>query len=171
MWVTSATVPSSIAWDGARNTVVPDGTINWYDAPMPQALVQFNIIDSSEAAALSELDKGDLEGALQCYREAERIARAVFGNDHPKVATCVNNVGCVLLDRGDVEGAIGLAKEAFDIRIRRLGPRALDTLQSARTLRAVGLDPIALAREAAGEDAARELAALLDADQTPFQRQ
>jgi hypothetical protein len=32
-------------------------------------------------------------------------------------------------------------------------------------LRAVGLDPIALARDAVGEDAARELAAALEADQ------
>jgi hypothetical protein len=66
MWIAEASVPSSIAWDGERNTVVPDGEINWYDAPMPQALVMFDIVDYSttmgELPSLSELDKGDLEG-------------------------------------------------------------------------------------------------------------
>jgi len=68
MWITEATVPSSIDWwpFGWRNTVVPDGEINWYDAPMPQALVIFDIVDYSttmgELPSLSELDKGDLEG-------------------------------------------------------------------------------------------------------------
>jgi PKD repeat protein len=68
MWITEATVPSSIgpADDGERNTVVPDGEINWYDAPMPQALVIFDIVDYStalgEVPGLFGLDKGDLEG-------------------------------------------------------------------------------------------------------------
>jgi tetratricopeptide (TPR) repeat protein len=114
---------------------------------------------------------GDLDGALRCYREAERIDRAAFGNDHPEVATDVNNVGSILLARGDIEGARAMGKEAFHIAIRHLGPRALDTVQSARNLRAAGLDPIALARDAAGEDAARELAALLDGHHTAFERQ
>jgi hypothetical protein len=70
MWITEATVPASY-WEGPydlgeRNTVVPDGTINSWDAPMPQALVIFDIVDWStslgEIPTLSELDKGDLEG-------------------------------------------------------------------------------------------------------------
>lgn len=68
MWITEATVPSSIGPydEGERNTVVPDGEINWYDAPMPQALVLFDIVDYStslgELPSLCGLDKGDLEG-------------------------------------------------------------------------------------------------------------
>jgi len=42
-----------------------------------------------------------------------------------------------------------------------LGPRSLDTLQSAGNLRAVGVDPIALARQIAGDAVARELQAAL----------
>jgi hypothetical protein len=64
MWITEASVPSS--FDDDRNTVVPDGEINWYDAPMPQAVVIFDIVDYSttlgEVPSLSGLDKGDLEG-------------------------------------------------------------------------------------------------------------
>jgi hypothetical protein len=68
MWITEATVPSSIGPydDGVRNTVVPDGNIDEWDAPMPQALVIFDIVDWStslgEIPTLSGLDKGDLEG-------------------------------------------------------------------------------------------------------------
>jgi hypothetical protein len=61
-WVTQATVPGSVA---DRNTVVPDGEdLNWYDAPMPQALVTFKVIDSDDIVnhSLSGLDKGDLYG-------------------------------------------------------------------------------------------------------------
>ena len=60
-WITQATVPGSIA---DRNTVVPDGKLNWYDAPMPQALVTFRVTkaDSVVKHTLSELDKGNLEG-------------------------------------------------------------------------------------------------------------
>jgi hypothetical protein len=70
MWITEATVPSSY-WEGymdlgERNTVVPDGEINRWDAPMPQALVIFDIVDYTtalgEEPGLSGLDKGDLEG-------------------------------------------------------------------------------------------------------------
>jgi plastocyanin len=60
MWVTEATVPSSASWYWERNTVVPDGTINKWDAPMPQALVKFDVV--STTGTLSGLDKGDLEG-------------------------------------------------------------------------------------------------------------
>jgi len=45
-----------------RNTVVPDGVPNSWDAPMPQALVDFKISGLGNVAApsLSELDKGNL---------------------------------------------------------------------------------------------------------------
>ena len=49
---------------------------------------------------------------MGCYREAERIDRAAFGDDHPKVATDVNNIGGVLLAKGDLEGALQCFREA-----------------------------------------------------------
>jgi tetratricopeptide (TPR) repeat protein len=107
---------------------------------------------------------GDLDSAMRCFREAERINRAAFGNDHPNVATDVNNIGSVLKAKGDLDLARACYRESFCICIRLLGPRALNTLQSARNLRAIGVDPIALAREIAGPEAAAELAERLGAD-------
>jgi hypothetical protein len=64
MWEASATVP--VDWDvmaTGRNTVVPDGLMKWYDAPMPQALVTFDIKTApSTYPGLTELLKGDLVG-------------------------------------------------------------------------------------------------------------
>jgi len=72
MWIATNVVPADFmvaapfTWPrtaaDVRNTVVPDGDIDWYDAPMPQALVIFDIVAESEDASLSGLDKGDLEG-------------------------------------------------------------------------------------------------------------
>lgn len=72
MWIADDTVPADFtvaplytlpqtAAD-VRNTVVPDGIIDAWDAPMPQALVIFEIVDGPTAAALSDLDKGSLAG-------------------------------------------------------------------------------------------------------------
>lgn len=66
IWEASATVPTSDPNYNARNTVVPDGVMNSWDAPMPQALVDFQITGQVNVAAvathLSTLDKGVLEG-------------------------------------------------------------------------------------------------------------
>ncbi|MCY2952768.1 MAG: tetratricopeptide repeat protein, partial [Planctomycetota bacterium] len=102
-------------------------------------------------------EKGDLEGAMKCLREAERIDRATFGDNHPEVATDVNNIGEVLFLKGDREGARAALVEAFRIWIGTVGGRARLTIDSANSLKKLGLDPIAMARQIAGEAAAEEL--------------
>jgi len=73
LWIAEATsVPTSLLplvvppWYGFRNSVVPDGYLTWSDAPMPQALVIFDIESwvtiGDEIPTLSGLDKGVLEG-------------------------------------------------------------------------------------------------------------
>ncbi len=68
MWITEATVPTSLMAvlidEDERNTVVPDGEIDKWDAPMPPALVMFNIDTqkSHQNASLSTLWKFMLEG-------------------------------------------------------------------------------------------------------------
>jgi len=64
MWITVPTVDSSLAPPGQRNTVVPDGYINKWDAPMPPALVIFEIDteNSHRDASLSTLWKPFLYG-------------------------------------------------------------------------------------------------------------
>lgn len=61
MWISEAlTVPSSLPTNYVRNTVVPDRIMSWYDCPMPQALVNFDIVASTTAGGLSTLGKGNL---------------------------------------------------------------------------------------------------------------
>jgi len=63
MWISeAATVPTSLIGENYRNTVVPDRIMSWYDCPMPQALVNFDITAYTVAGSLSDLSKGDLEG-------------------------------------------------------------------------------------------------------------
>ena len=57
-------------------------------------------------------EKGDLDGALKCYREAERIARAGYGDNHPDVAVDVNNIGRVLWEKGDLDAALKCFRQA-----------------------------------------------------------
>ncbi|MEM9111205.1 MAG: tetratricopeptide repeat protein, partial [Planctomycetota bacterium] len=56
--------------------------------------------------------RGQYEPALVAFREAERIFRLAFGDDHPNVARNVNNIGGVLKERGDLEGALSAFREA-----------------------------------------------------------
>jgi tetratricopeptide (TPR) repeat protein len=106
-------------------------------------------------------DKGDLDGAMKCYREAEFIDRAAYGDGHPEVAADVNNIGMLLLDKGDLDGALKCLREAFGIFLTTEGPRSLRTLVCARNFVELEANPIQLAREIAGNDAADQLAAAL----------
>ena len=106
-------------------------------------------------------DKGDLDGALKYYREAECIDRAAYGDDHPEVATDVNNIGSVLRVKGNLDGARERYREAFGIFLTTEGPQSPSTLTCARNLVELKADPVALAREIAGNDVADQLAAAL----------
>ena len=50
-------------------------------------------------------DMGDLAGAKEHLERALGIDEAVYGKDHPDVATDVNNLGSVLKAMGDLAGA------------------------------------------------------------------
>jgi len=106
--------------------------------------------------------QGDLEDALAAYSDAKRISRAAFGEDHPKVAAFVNNIGSVLYSQGNRKEAMRCFKQAFDIDLRYLGPRAMNTLTRAHNLHACDIDPIVEARRIAGDQVADELAQALD---------
>ena len=110
-------------------------------------------------------ERGDLEGAMKCFREAERIDRAAFGDNHPEVATDVNNIGGVLFAKGDLEGARAALVEAFRIKIGTVGGQARTTITSANSLKVLGLDPIAMARQIAGAAAAEELREAMEGGQ------
>ncbi|MCH8807766.1 MAG: tetratricopeptide repeat protein, partial [Planctomycetes bacterium] len=57
-------------------------------------------------------NRARFDDALAALRTAERIDRAAFGDEHPEVATDVNNIGGVLFDKGDLDGALKCFREA-----------------------------------------------------------
>ena len=103
--------------------------------------------------------KGDLDGALAAYRDAERIDRAAFGDDHPMVAIRVNNIGGVLYARGDRDGARRYMEQAFRILLRVFGPRGENVVPAAFNLMTLEVDPFPIAEEVAGPEAAAALRA------------
>jgi tetratricopeptide (TPR) repeat protein len=81
-------------------------------------------------------DQGDLAGARDAYERALAIDEAVFGPDHPKVATDVNNLGLVLQDQGDLTGARAAFERALAIDEAVFGP---DHPNVARDVNNLGL--------------------------------
>ena len=65
---------------------------------------------------------GDLDAAIAEFRIAQRLTEAVFGPDHPDVATSVSNLGAALDDQGKPEEAMTLQRRALAIRERAYGP-------------------------------------------------
>lgn len=63
--------------------------------------------------------------------------------------------------KGDAKAEREMYVKAFGICCRSVGPRSLYTLTSAENLLTVGVDPIGLARQIAGEAVADELQAAL----------
>ena len=55
-------------------------------------------------------DKGDVEGAIACYREAIRL--------DPKSVSAHVDLGYALSGQGDVEGAIGCYREALRLDVK-----------------------------------------------------
>jgi tetratricopeptide (TPR) repeat protein len=84
----------------------------------------------------------DYAGARAAYERALAIAEAVYGPDHPTVATVVNNLGLVLQDLGDLAGAQAAFERALAIDEAVYGPDhpevATDVNNLGRVLQALG---------------------------------
>lgn len=78
--------------------------------------------------------------AKGCIERALKIDEAVYGSDHPEVATDVNNLGNVLQDLGELEGA----KECFE-RALRIGEETLDPGHPKIAIRVNNLGNVLLA--------------------------
>ncbi len=64
----------------------------------------------------------DYAGAQAAYERALKISEAVYGPEHPKVATAANNLGSVLRDLGDLQGAKAAFQRALRIDEALYGP-------------------------------------------------
>ena len=83
-----------------------------------------------------------------------------------ELAIDVNNIGDVLDAKGDREGASEKFSEAFSIFVTTEGPRSLNTPGAARSLLTLDVDPIAMARNLAGDPAANDLRDALEEQRT-----
>jgi tetratricopeptide (TPR) repeat protein len=97
-------------------------------------------------------ERGDLDGAEAMYRKSLEIEKKLGRSEG--MAYAYGNLGIILLARGDLDGAKAKFQEAFEIMLRTNGPQGRNVAPLARNLRAVGGDPIALARGVAGDEAA-----------------
>lgn len=103
------------------------------------------------------LKREDYAGAVSAFREAEAVDRASFGDSHPNVAARVNNIGAVLKSQGDVDAAREAYVASFDALLSALGPQGPLVVTAAFNLIAVEVDPVSMARLAAGDEAADAL--------------
>ncbi|MEM8782468.1 MAG: tetratricopeptide repeat protein [Planctomycetota bacterium] len=86
----------------------------------PTALTSARVIVSlkpSDGDAYNRLGlihhtQGDYVEALAAFREAERIDRAAFSDEHPKTAIRMNNIGSILKAQGDYAKALTAYREA-----------------------------------------------------------
>jgi tetratricopeptide (TPR) repeat protein len=90
--------------------------------------------------------RADFASARSCYERALRIDEAVYGPDHPDVATMANNLGMVLQDLGDLAGAKACYERALAIDEAVYGPDRPDVATTASNLGRVLQDLGDLAR-------------------------
>jgi len=66
--------------------------------------------------------RAELKAAKVVHERALKIAEAVYGSEHPEVATGVNNLGLVLKEQGDLAGARKCYERALRIQEEAFGP-------------------------------------------------
>jgi tetratricopeptide (TPR) repeat protein len=90
---------------------------------------------------------GRLEEAMPLFEESVKIFRRTLGNDHPDVATSLNNIATLLNRMGRLEEAMPLYEEAEKIFRRTLG-NAHPQVATALNNRALLLKQMSKAEEA-----------------------
>jgi tetratricopeptide (TPR) repeat protein len=102
--------------------------------------------------------RAEFAQAKAAFERALAIDEAVFGPDHPKVATRVNNLGLVLRDLGDLAGARAAFERALAIWEKQLGPEHPNVALAVNNLGSVLQD----LGDLAGARAAYERALAID---------
>ncbi len=78
--------------------------------PQPLSLRSGGMIVSLHNQAKVIQDRGDIDGAMALYQEAERLCRAL--GDKDGLSYTLGSRALILQDRGDRDSAIALHKEA-----------------------------------------------------------
>jgi serine/threonine-protein kinase len=87
-----------------------------------------------QTEGLVEDRTGHFADALALEQRALALAEPLLGEDHPQVATVLNNVGLVQSDMGDLTGAIATHEHALRLRENVLGPDHPNVAQSLNNL-------------------------------------
>ncbi len=88
---------------------------------------------------LASMEKrtGRIESALQHYNEALECAVGIYGEVHPEVALCCNNLGVALTDAGDLVRAENAHMRAMGIREQLFGSMHPEVAESMGNLAVV----------------------------------
>ena len=76
--------------------------------------------------------KGNLKEAETVLKEALEVTKKARGEEHPDVATRLNNLAFVLKDQGNAKEAARMGKRALAIWEKALGPDHPDTQDAQR---------------------------------------
>ena len=67
---------------------------------------------------------------MPLLKQALEISKKALGEEHPDVATRLDNLACVLNNQGNTEEAARMGKQALAIREKALGPDHPSTQES-----------------------------------------
>ena len=90
--------------------------------------------------------QGDLAGAEKLYNESIAIARKVFGEDHPEVASAMENLGNVMYQTGRPAETIKMLEQVLAMRKRAFGEESEPvsrTLANLATVNSISGNPAA----------------------------
>ena len=73
--------------------------------------------------------QGKCEEALVQFQKALEVFLAVYGHEHPLVASLYQNIAAVYEKQGKQAQAIEMATKAYDINLKVLGPSHPSTQQ------------------------------------------
>ncbi len=80
------------------------------------------------------MQQGDLDGALDYYRQALAVWERALGPRHPNVATPLNNIGLALRQQRELDGALEHYQRALRIWEDALGPQHPDVAGSLNNI-------------------------------------
>ena len=96
--------------------------------------------------AVARMKQGDMAEAETMYNEAIEMSRRIFGEDHPEVASAMENLGNVMYQTGRPAETIKMLEQVLAIRKRAFGDESeavSRTLANIATVNSISGNPAA----------------------------